>query len=152
MDKRACYFKRAGHSTRCEDPSGGNRATAFIANEYVAWKVLSEVALCKRETVLVCEACATVKEQTNATVAITCKGCGLPMLVPEWMRSERTCSTRCAQRELRFRRRHKKRMCGTCGLRFETTRIDAKFCSGACRQMAYRAAIASAAVEGAASR
>jgi hypothetical protein len=142
MDDPRSYFKLAGHCTRCGDPFGGNHATAFMVREYVVWQVLGGIAaLCQYETAPVCEACVTVKEQANATVATTCKGCGLPMLAPEW-RIKQTCSTRCAQRELRLRLRHKKRMCATCGLKFETTRTDAKFCSGACRKMAYRAATA----------
>jgi hypothetical protein len=47
------------------------------------------------------------------------------------------CQT-CYARDLRWRKRHKQRTCVTCGAGFTTTRIDAKFCSNACRQKAYR--------------
>src|SRR5208337_1353707 len=56
QDKRA-YHKQAGHCTRCGDPFGGSRATAFMVWEYVVWQVLGDsIALCQDETVPVCEA------------------------------------------------------------------------------------------------
>jgi hypothetical protein len=51
------------------------------------------------------------------------------------------CSTACYLRQLRARHR-KERMrdviCGSCGGKFQTLRRDARYCSGACRQDAYR--------------
>jgi hypothetical protein len=136
-EDRRFYWVQAGHCTRCEEPFSGNRATAFMVAEYVCWQVLGDWALCQHETVPVCDACVTPKEQAAATRSIACKGCGMPMLTREQWQGV-TCSERCAQRERRLRNRHKSRVCVTCGLRFKTTRTDAKFCSGACRQKAYR--------------
>ena len=46
------YFKQSGHCTRCGDPFGGNRATAFMVREEVAWTVLADgLALTQREIV-----------------------------------------------------------------------------------------------------
>ena len=47
------------------------------------------------------------------------------------------CQT-CYARWLRLKHRHKKRTCTVCKTAFTTTRIDASFCSSACRQWAYR--------------
>jgi hypothetical protein len=105
MDERV-YFKRAGQCTRCEEPFGGNRATAFMVRERVAWRVLGDrLALCQNERAPVCDACVTVREQAGATRAINCKGCGLPMLTPEWWRGV-ACSTRCARHAACGSRRH----------------------------------------------
>jgi hypothetical protein len=45
---------------------------------------------------------------------------------------------RCYARELRRRKRRKTRACSSCGTEFVTTRRDARFCSDACRQRAFR--------------
>jgi hypothetical protein len=87
-------------------------------------------------------ACVTDKEHGNATLAVTCKGCGLAMRAHWhllWRKRELTCSGRCDQRMRRLRHREKKQTCATCGSEFKTTRAHARFCSGACRQKAYRA-------------
>jgi hypothetical protein len=134
------YFKQSGHCTRCCDPFAGNRSTAFMVSETVAWTVIypdDPVALTQREIVPVCEACATAAEQAAATRAVNCKGCDMPMLSREgWWGV--TCSTRCAQRWLRRRHREKRRSCSTCGITFKTTRTDARFCSNTCRQKPHR--------------
>jgi hypothetical protein len=138
------YFKQAGRCTRCKEPFGGNRVTAFMVSETIAWTVLGgggyQMALTQREIVPVCEACATVSEQAAAARSVNCKGCGMPMLTREYWRGV-TCSSRCAQRWLRLRRREKRRICQACGLQFKTARTDAKFCAGACRQKAHRRAL-----------
>jgi hypothetical protein len=141
MKGQRSYFKLAGHCTRCHEPFDAN-ALAFMASERVAWT--GNGGRTRTETVPVCAACVTRKERAEATLARTCKGCGLAMRV-QWQllrrRYEFTCSDRCAQRRRRLRRREeKKRTCVTCGSEFKTTRAHSKCCSGACRQKKYRAA------------
>ena len=135
------YFEQSGHCTRCGEPFGGNRATAFMVREDLAWAVYEDrLALTQRKVVAVCEACATPSERANATISADCKGCGISMLSSKrWRVAPRTtCSTRCAQRWLRLRRRQKRLTCTACGLAFAAVRADAKFCSKACRQKAHR--------------
>jgi hypothetical protein len=71
--------------------------------------------------------------------AATCRDCGHISAYPGFHMTRGLCD-RCYARDFRAKRRHKERTCGTCGLRFETTRTDAKFCSVACRQRAHRKA------------
>jgi hypothetical protein len=63
-------------------------------------------------------------------------------------RVRRFCSQRCSQRaaadRAKKRRMHaRRRDCEVCGNEFTPLRSDAKFCSGACRQFAYRSRSAS---------
>jgi hypothetical protein len=46
----------------------------------------------------------------------------------------------CYERARRKKHRHKQRFCLSCSTEFTTTRTDAKFCSVACKQKAYRLA------------
>jgi hypothetical protein len=48
------------------------------------------------------------------------------------------CSMACYERSLRLRHRFKELTCETCGAEFVSTRIDAHFCSNACRQKHWR--------------
>jgi predicted nucleic acid-binding Zn ribbon protein len=70
-----------------------------------------------------------------------CNGCGEPIMTPTYgVLGWQICSRRCYQRTLRKRhRREKSRCCKVCKKRLEPTRKDARFCSNACRQFAYRA-------------
>jgi hypothetical protein len=45
----------------------------------------------------------------------------------------------CAARLRRKSKRHKQRTCSACSAVFATTRADARFCSGSCRQRNHRA-------------
>jgi hypothetical protein len=68
-------------------------------------------------------------------------GCGL--LVSSWDRGERitrTCSPRCSEiaQAARKRVQHEPRTCDHCGERFVPRRVDARYCSPAHRQAAYR--------------
>src|SRR6201990_1423335 len=134
------YFKLAGRCTRCHGPFDGN-TTAFMVSESVVWQVTGAGGFTSPVPVPVCAACATDKEQADATLGLTCKGCGLAMRARWhllWRRHGLTCSDRCEQRCRRLRRREKKRTCATCVLEFKTTRTHAKCCSSACRQKKYR--------------
>jgi hypothetical protein len=137
----AFFFKQAGRCTRCGEPFADNRAIAFMVSEMVAWSVMGppgdETALTQRETVPVCSACVTPREEAAATRETTCAGCG------QAMRSAlavRTCCSRCYQRELRARWRDRARgFCAACGQSFKPKRADARYCSPACKQRAWRA-------------
>jgi hypothetical protein len=141
---RDFFVKNAGHCTRCGDPFGGN-ATAYMVREKVAWSFLGNddngnptSALTQTETVAVCDACVTAAELANATEDATCKGCGQRMKLNQYWRKS-ACSNRCEQRERRARRlAHRRRYCATCKMAFTPKRADARFCSNACRQRAYR--------------
>jgi hypothetical protein len=67
-------------------------------------------------------------------------GCGV--LISHWYHwSEiRTCSRRCSKRLEKERRRVKRedRRCEVCNETFTPKRADARYCSNACRQDAYR--------------
>jgi len=139
--KPKAYFKNAGHCTRCEEPFGGN-ATAYMVREYVVWSTIwgGQLNLCQYETIPVCDACLKPNEQERTTIDATCKGCEQRMRLSElW--PARVCSNRCAQRDRRKRRRMAARTrCSVCRTIFTQRRRDAKFCSVACKQRAYRRA------------
>jgi hypothetical protein len=132
------YIKNAGHCTRCGDRFGDN-ATAYMVREKVAWTVRGDIAFTQREIVAVCDACVTLDEQERCTEHVTCKGCGQRMM-SQFPGARPICSNRCAQRELRSRRRAAAPLafCKTCGTSFRRSRVDVKYCSSACRQAAYR--------------
>jgi hypothetical protein len=73
-----------------------------------------------------------------------CGGCGRPVYTEDdrRMRVRVICSDKCRQqvraREARELRRLDPIPCETCGEIFEPARSDARFCSGACKQAAYR--------------
>jgi hypothetical protein len=148
------YFKtHGGHCTRCDEPFGDN-ATAYMVLEHVVWAVgISGIAFTQRETVPVCDACVTEKELANATEDATCAGCGQRMKLSQYGRRmklryrQATCSNRCEQRERRKRDRLSLwSICAICKTTFRPKRRgDAKFCSSACRQRAYRSRSVSAA-------
>ena len=93
------FFKRAGHCTRCKQPFGGNRATAYMVRETVAWCVyVGGLALTQEEMCPVCDACVTPSEEAKATHESVCKGCGQAMRSADTVR---TCSNRCALRSVR---------------------------------------------------
>jgi hypothetical protein len=52
----------------------------------------------------------------------------------------------CYMRDYRGQRRYKNRTCEACKVEFTTTRVDARFCSRACRQRAYRDRVATGAL------
>ena len=77
--------------------------------------------------------------------ALRCEGCRRPVHDLEWRpRASCFCSERCAAVARAARARHERRLarssrsCERCGQTFEPKRADAKFCSVACKQAAYR--------------
>ena len=74
-------------------------------------------------------------EADEATVA--CLGCGQAMAPPRGRTM--VCSSRCAKRQWRARRRRERRqVCAGCDEVFVPARVDAVFCSIACKQATYR--------------
>ena len=132
------YFRQAGSCTRCEEAFGGN-AAAYMVREKVVWTVIGDMGLTQIETVPVCDACVTGPELENATDDAACAGCGQRLrLSAHWPKP--VCSNRCEQRDRRKRRRARRpaTRCSICEAFFVPKRNDAKFCSNACRQRAYR--------------
>jgi hypothetical protein len=140
---RKIHYKRAGHCTRCEKPL---EDSARMVVEQVYWQFLGSgentVGFHQQEIVPVCSECATPKEQAEAYSNIICGGCGLELYTSrfEGARLKRTCSTRCEQRVRRARHQHMRPaiQCQVCKKPFKPYRTDAEFCSGRCRQWAYR--------------
>jgi hypothetical protein len=97
-----------------------------------------------------CERCG--KPKGKPTTARPCEGCGRPVHhVPSWCNPyappprHALCSRACRRRQQsavararRAKARSATRACACCGEHFESKRADAVFCSGACRQKAYR--------------
>jgi hypothetical protein len=67
-------------------------------------------------------------------------GCGVLVTHPYWALTITTCSTRCAEAVAAARRSAHRtpRECADCGQTFQPRRVDARYCSDACRQKAYR--------------
>jgi hypothetical protein len=104
--------------------------------------------------IAVCARCADDEEREACRLDGQCKGCGQPMRTP-YMRTRsniwtgecnvitaNVCSKRCEQRYRRRLQRERgsgaETRCTVCGVGFRPKRDDAKFCSSACRQWAYR--------------
>src|SRR5262249_28786070 len=79
-----------------------------------------------------------------------CEHCGRPAFIPSrWKPKRVICSSKCRNalktaraKELRTLRRVE-RECPICRRKFTPKRIDARYCSGACKQAAYRSRLPS---------
>ena len=141
MDAKAVYIKYTDHCTRCHQPIADD-AVMFMVRETIAWQIISgegadAIPITNVETVPVCERCLSVKEQAEYRHDVKCLGCSHRMSITTY-NPARVCSDRCAQRVRRRRRRIKNVKCTVCKTDFKTARADARFCSGQCRQWAYR--------------
>ena len=69
---------------------------------------------------------------------LPCVTCGRPVVTvpPHGQRKNVSCCRRC--RDLAYRRPRTERACAVCGTEFLPSRSDARYCSQACRQRAYR--------------
>jgi hypothetical protein len=90
----------------------------------------------------VCGQCASPEELADATRTRDCPGCGIPMSFnhrDEYSTRWVACSRRCYQRAWRASRRTIQTLtCEVCREPFQSPRSDARYCSNACRQWAYR--------------
>ena len=149
LSRMTVYLERAGLCTRCHAPFGGNMPAIMVrqAVPYM-WGLDGNepyVFMSADRWTPVCDACATPSEAAAATTQGDCAVCGQRMVAPPPRRRRRrrfvapVCSSRCYQRQLRERHRSATQAtCAACGLAFVAKRADARFCSAACRQRAYR--------------
>ena len=144
------FFRKAGCCTRCDGPF--RESTAYVVAEKIAWKVIEvngePLALTQREMVPVCSDCVDVRERVLADDMKggkrSCPNCSLIMFPAARNRlgavwNGRFCSKRCEQRHRRGSKSAARpyRHCGCCGTSFRG-RVDARYCSSACRQARYR--------------
>jgi hypothetical protein len=141
-----------GRCTRCHYTLG-DRAYMVREKTWVAEALQSNgryVVMYNSRLVPVCEVCVTDDELEHVIQKVTCRGCGRCLSVPGWRtsrvnslmglgRAVRTeWNNACFRRALRKRRRTKDLVCTVCHDEFNSAGKDAKFCSSACRQSAYR--------------
>lgn len=120
-------INRAGD--KCWNCKGGLGADIFLRGRYIGPRGFRYEA--------VCEDCGFDKEP-KATKTVECVGCGRRLLMSEFFDTD-VCSDRCYNRKLRARRRAMARAtCLRCSSSFTPKRKDACYCSGACKQAAYR--------------
>jgi hypothetical protein len=115
-------------------------ATLLIVREHIVWERHSDGSgFSEPRWVPVCEGCVKPQEASGQTQKRTCPGCNRVMLgPPNWKR--RTCCRRCQQRVRRVWRRafRPAKHCAVCASSFAPKRSDARFCSAACKQAAWR--------------
>jgi len=137
------YIRRHGHCTRCARAFAVDERL-YLVREKVAWRLRSGVAFTQEETVPVCRNCTTDAELRQAVNwTKPCLGCGREMVPVARSRKGQlyvpsTCSMACAKKARRRSKRQKRVTCGCCGMIFSSTRRDARWCSPACSQRAYR--------------
>ncbi len=136
-------IKVSGRCTRCHQPLGD---AAFLVNDTVAWRIVRDIAMTQREAVLVCTHCATDQEISrhaayglidrclNCQRKIRVAVCGHKGGCPK----RPFCDNACYRQHFRKKRRSKNMFCTVCNIGFAASRKDARFCSDACRQWAYR--------------
>ncbi len=131
---------------RCKHQFVGG-ARLFMVVEKVIWACYTAFNLYQPEWVPVCAECLSADEQKWSWRERDCRGCERQMSIPSSRSSlpyEKraipcVCSSRCYQRIRRKERREWLRYpCKMCGKAFKPARADARYCSSACRQWAYR--------------
>lgn len=125
---------RYGHCAKC----GGELLRVILAPDrdiraIPGWRWLTPL----------CGQCATPEDIAYASEQMDCPGCGLPMHISPhdaMMTKWPACSDRCYQRAWRAARRKTNRAmtCEICETAFQPKRAEARYCSNACRQRAYR--------------
>jgi hypothetical protein len=110
--------------TACYHAGNGRAATRFVA-EYDEWTNLAGTA--------------NAIPELNQPTEGTCRACGRELIACKHWR-QWVCSDACRMRVRRAKRRTAKprQSCTVCGKRFAARRSDARTCSPACRQRAYR--------------
>jgi hypothetical protein len=125
-----------GRCARCHHPLGN---AAYMVKETVyAGAIAADLGGYQRSFVPVCPECATFEELDNQyRQRVVCGGCGRQLRVPAG-RYRWFCDDACRRVAGRRDRRYKQLICKGCNTSFTSARVDAEFCSGACRQRAYR--------------
>jgi len=124
-------------------------AKVYVGMWPLYWDGNSKPQLCKLnyERTVLCGSCAPewLSPERDDVVTQLCAHCERPMVLRlEFSELQRTfCSNRCQrayQNQLRKEKRaeERKKVCEVCGEEFTATRRDAKACSKACKQRAYR--------------
>jgi hypothetical protein len=96
-----------------------------------------------------CEQCRSDDREVYTSGPCECCGRTVHNTEPRWHRKHNYCSDNCKQRhesdcqsaiarQQRAEARGPTRVCEQCGEHFEPVRADARFCSGVCKQRAYR--------------
>jgi len=138
----------SGACQRCDTEFAGGQVVTIVLED-IAFGLLTEGRCIgvTEEWVAVCDACATPAEAAEAEYRRDCRGCGQPMLTPHYDDGAdsgrlrlKVCSNRCLQRWRRVlrARRRPHATCPVCKFSFRPSRADARYCSNACRQWAYR--------------
>ncbi len=152
-DSRNTWLRAVG-AKEAGDVCG--RCGLALAAEDTAWRVRERVTRGQVVSTNVCRECAP--EYAREPEPFTyegrrwllyepepCEVCGRGVVWlyrPHWRR-HRCCSDRCSARRYNRPRdeasaQAREKVCGVCGEAFTATRADAKTCSPACRQKAYR--------------
>jgi hypothetical protein len=139
------YREVAGRCTRCHYLFDGPAYMVLDGAESINGRALGW------HVSPVCTTCVTREERDAPHRNSDCPGCGRLLYFPLRRVSRRTslsggdqrplattCSNACFRRSLRKKRRIKNLTCTVCKEKFASVRKDAKYCSGACRQWAYR--------------
>lgn len=112
---------------------------AYMVQEQVYWRVGNGIAFYQKQMAPICEPCATPKEIALCNRTRACASCGMT-IKHYWRWDRRCCSDRCLKRLARARRQQggPEKSCAACKVMFKPKRADAEYCSGPCRQWAYR--------------
>ena len=137
LRRRTDLTEHAGHCSRCDAPFGTDDVLYMVCRD--------EIMDSRPANVPVCEECLTevdqARRQDEHARPVRCKGCGRQMIACVKQFRKSYCSTRCYmaawQRRTRSTRPRPTAIC-ICRKRFKPTRSDARYCSDACRQKAYR--------------
>ncbi len=146
--RRACDARQTGASC--------GRCGRAVADGETVWRVRERVARGQVVSTNVCRECAPERAREpepftydGSLLALyepePCEVCSRPVVWlyrPDWRRHS-CCSERCSARLYNRPRdeasaQAREKVCGVCGEAFTATRADAKTCSPACRQKAYR--------------
>jgi hypothetical protein len=129
---QSCGGDIGPNAVSIRDSGGGSLAFGMQAGREVHWIVYHH-----------CVACASEDERWLVPHARPCTACGRPVIAPRYRCSVRGgrvfCSKGCEGFMYRYER-HAAAVttCLRCGDAFTPGRGDSKYCSGACRQAAYR--------------
>jgi hypothetical protein len=153
----ATYLENVGRCTRCHYQLGNEaylvREQVHAGSRFHKDDVNFEHPLfniVRSALVPVCKMCTWDEELTHTRYWVTCAGCDRRLSVARWKTgrvaslmgcghpTRHTCNNACFRRSLRKQRRAKDLICVVCREGFTSARKDAKYCSSACRQWAYR--------------
>lgn len=143
---------KAGHCWRCREPYvAGELITPVYGCFLFRSPINGRVHRYREQWGTMCPHRTTEAELARAPRRVNCHSCGQPLATPPSIRQKMgfpfgplVCSDRCAQRWRRRRQVERRRLpvCDGCGGAFQPSRGDARFCTKACGQSAYRRRVA----------